>query len=135
MAETSKAPARPMAPHLQVWRWHITMATSILHRVTGVGNALGTLMFTWWLIAAATGPEAYATFAGFAASLFGQLILLGFTASVSYHMLNGIRHLFWDSGAGFGLATSRMASALVIAGAAVLTAAIWLGAYWQMGAL
>lgn len=124
---------RPLSPHLQIWRWHVTMATSIAHRMTGVGNAIGSLLLTWWLIAAATGPEAYGVFASFISSLFGQLILFGFTASLVYHLLNGVRHLFWDAGAGFDLATSRNSGWLVFIGTAVVTVAIWVAAYTFMG--
>ncbi|MGF1454163.1 MAG: succinate dehydrogenase, cytochrome b556 subunit [Alphaproteobacteria bacterium] len=137
MAQTSMTGGRPvnrpLSPHLQIWRWHVTMATSIAHRASGVGNAVGALLLTWWLVAAATGPEAYAVFAGFISSLIGQLMLFGFTASLIYHMLNGIRHLFWDTGAGFDLATSRNSGLFVFAAAGILTVILWIAAYMGMG--
>ncbi len=137
MAETSTtqggAGARPLSPHIQVWKWHVTMATSITHRVTGVGNAIGAVLLTWWLISAATGPEAYGVFADFISSWLGQFFLFGFTASLVYHVLNGIRHLFWDTGAGFSLETSRMTGFLVYGIAVVVTLGIWVLGYANMG--
>lgn len=124
---------RPLSPHVQVWRWHVTMATSITHRMSGVGNALGACMMTWWLVATASGPEAYAVFAGFLDSLLGRLILFGFTASLIYHVLNGIRHLVWDTGAGFALGTSRTTGLLVYLGAVVITLGIWAVGYGILG--
>lgn len=127
------AVSRPLSPHLQVWKWHVTMATSIFHRMTGVGNALGTLLFTWWIVSAAVGPEAYATFQAALGTWLGQLVLLGFTVSLSYHLLNGIRHLVWDTGRGFALGTSRVSGIFVFIGTVVLTAVIWFGGYSMMG--
>ncbi len=77
------------------------MATSITHRITGVGMAAGTVLIAWWLIAAASGPDSYAPFTMVAGSIIGQVILFGFTLAMSFHLLNGIRHLAWDLGYGF----------------------------------
>ncbi len=137
MADTSPRTAkadRPLSPHLQVWKWHVTMATSIFHRFTGVGNAIGAVLLTWWLVALATGPEAYAVFTGFIGSLFGQLILFGFTASLVYHLMNGIRHLVWDTGTGFSLGVARSSGLFVFVATAIVTVAIWVFAYMTMGA-
>lgn len=131
--DASKTAARPLSPHLQVWKWHVTMATSIFHRMTGVGNALGGLLFFWWILSAASGIEAYETFQSFMGSILGQLILLGFTVSLSYHMLNGIRHLIWDTGSGFGLGTSRNSGVMVFAGTVILTAVVWALGYMMRG--
>lgn len=125
MAETKAARARPLSPHIMQWRWGITMMTSILHRATGVGNAIGFLLLTWFLVAAAAGPEAYATFSGFIGSWIGRLLLLGFTWSVCYHLLNGVRHLFWDGGKGFGVGIAKFWSWLVIFLSVLCTAGIW----------
>ncbi len=136
MAQTSTgggAAGRPLSPHLQIWKWHVTMATSIAHRASGVGNALGGLLLAWWLLSAASGEASYEVFAGFISSLLGQLILFGFTASLVYHALNGIRHLFWDTGAGFDLATSRNSGLFVFAATAVVTVLIWVAAYSVKG--
>ena len=89
------------------------MAASITHRATGMALAGGTLFLVWWLIAAASGPDAYAVFAGAAAHPAGWLILFGLLWSLAFHLLNGIRHLAWDLGYGFKMSTSRLTAALV----------------------
>ena len=108
-----KPKARPLSPHMQIWRWTITMAASITHRVTGGALAGGMLFLVWWLIAAASGPAAYAVFATVAAPPIGQVILFGLLWSLAFHLLNGIRHLAWDLGYGFNLPTARLTAALV----------------------
>jgi succinate dehydrogenase / fumarate reductase cytochrome b subunit len=112
----------PLSPHLQIYRWSITMAASITHRVTGVALSAGTLLLVWWLVAAASGPEAYATFARLAGHPVGEIVLLGFVWSLAFHLLNGIRHLAWDMGYGFKVPTARLTGALVYAGSVVLAA-------------
>lgn len=117
-------PERPLSPHLQVYRPQMTSVLSILHRVTGVALTLGTLLLTWWLVAAAYGPEQFATVQGFLGSFFGQLILWGFTFAVFYHLGNGVRHLAWDFGWGFELTelrTSGMAMVAFAVGATLVT--------------
>ena len=98
---------RPLSPHLQVYRWQLTMAMSIFHRMTGVGLALGLLLLTWWLAAAASGPEYFKLVHAVMGSWIGRLILLGFTGSLFFHLCNGIRHLLWDVGHGFEIETMR----------------------------
>src|SRR5688500_2907199 len=92
---------RPLSPHLQIYRWQITMVMSILHRITGVALAVGTLLLIWWLVAAAAGPDAFATAQDFLGSILGRLLLLGWSWALFYHLCNGIRHLAWDAGWGF----------------------------------
>ena len=92
---------RPLSPHLQIYRWYFTMALSIAHRVTGVGLALGLLLLTWWLLALASGPEAFATVQAVMDSWLGVLVLFVYTLVLFYHMGNGVRHLVWDFGYGF----------------------------------
>lgn len=104
---------RPLSPHLTIYRWPVTMATSITHRVTGIGLAFGTILLAWWLVAIASGPESYQTFSSLAGSWFGQLVLLGFTWALAYHLLNGIRHLAWDMGYGFTPATANRNSWII----------------------
>ena len=113
---------RPLSPHLQIYRWPITMAASITHRATGMALAAGTLFLARWLIAAATGPESYAVFMAVAAHPVGQIVLFGFLWSLCFHLLNGIRHLFWDMGYGFNVPTAKLTAALVYAGSLVLAA-------------
>lgn len=125
----ASAPARrkerPLSPHLQIYRWPVTMLTSIAHRVTGVGLAGGALLVTWWLIATAAGPDAYETFADVAGSWLGKLVLFGFTWALVYHTLNGIRHLVWDFGYGFEKTRAERTGTIVIALSVILTIAIW----------
>ena len=124
---------RPLSPHLQVYKPQLTSVLSILHRLTGVVLAIGTLLLVWWLIAAATGPEAYDTVQGFIGSIIGRLMLLGWTFSLFYHLANGIRHLGWDTGRGFELGTAYMTGWLVVIAAVVLTLASWIGGYAALG--
>jgi len=91
---------RPIAPHLSVWRWHITMATSILHRVTGTALYGGAVLFAVWLIAIAAGPETYAPIGMLLSSPIGQLALYLLVAALAFHLANGIRHFIFDTGAG-----------------------------------
>jgi succinate dehydrogenase / fumarate reductase, cytochrome b subunit len=93
---------RPLSPHLQVYRWPISMALSISHRITGVGLGIGTLLLTWWLIAAAVSDSAFATAQGFFGSGFGIFLLFCWAAALLFHLVTGTRHLFWDIGLGFG---------------------------------
>lgn len=123
---------RPLSPHLQIYRWPVTMATSILHRATGVGLALGTLLLAWWLAAAAAGPEYYAMVQAILGSWLGRLVLLGFTWALFYHLLNGIRHLFWDAGHGYSLPVANKSAWAVIIGSVILTVLAWVLAYaWK----
>lgn len=121
---------RPVSPHLQVWRWHITMATSILHRATGVALYGGAVLVTAWLVALASGPQVYATVEGLFLSLFGQVVLFAFTLAATYHMANGVRHLVWDAGHGFTPGVANMTSHLVFVFALVATLGVWAAAYW-----
>jgi succinate dehydrogenase / fumarate reductase cytochrome b subunit len=105
--------ARPLSPHLQIYRWPVTMATSILHRFTGMGLTAGAAIMAWWLIAAASGPEAYADFASAAHSIIGQIVLFGITLAGAFHFFNGIRHLAWDSGYGFAVKTANATGIIV----------------------
>ena len=120
---------RPLSPHLGIYRWQITMALSILHRITGVGLGIGTLVLTWWLVAAASGPEYYATVVGWLSSWLGRLIMLGFTWALFYHLCNGIRHLFWDAGRGYALPTVTASGWAVVIASGALTLVAWIAAY------
>ena len=124
---------RPLSPHLGVYRFQITMTMSILHRITGVGLGLGTLLMAWWLIALAVGPGAFDMVQDVVGGWFGRLILLGFTASLVYHFFNGIRHLAWDLGLGFALPTMRASGWTVVALTLIVTTLIWVAAYSMRG--
>lgn len=125
---------RPLSPHLQVYRWQITMALSIVHRVTGVALTVGTLLLLWWLISAAAGPEAYAVAQGFVGGWFGRLVLFGWTVALFFHLCNGIRHLFWDAGWGFEIPQVYASGGVVIVVAAVLSIGTWVAGYAMLGA-
>lgn len=132
---SAAGPSRPLSPHLTIYSWPVTMATSIVHRMTGMALAGGTLIFAWWIIAAATGPEAYDTFQSIANTPLGQVILAGFVWSLSYHLLNGIRHLVWDVGLGYDIRTAKLTGILVFVLSFVMAAAIFICAYQAKGAL
>jgi succinate dehydrogenase / fumarate reductase cytochrome b subunit len=117
--------SRPLSPHLQIYRWPITMVLSISHRVTGVALAVGTLLLVWWLVAMATGPSAFAAAQRFIGSWFGQLLLLGWSFSLFFHFANGIRHLVWDTGHGYSIKAMNGSSWVVIAASVVLTVIAW----------
>ncbi len=123
-----------MSPHLSVWRWHITMATSILHRVTGVGLYLGALIVAAWAVSLASGPEAYAAFKAILGSPLGKFVLLGMTVSAFYHLGNGVRHLVWDLGHGLDIKSANASAITVFAFTIVATAATW-GVAYMAGAL
>lgn len=133
-ARSGGRPERPRSPHLQIYRWPITMGTSILHRITGVGLALGTVILAWWLVAAAMGPDTYRVFEAAAAHWFGRLVLFGFTLALVYHALNGVRHLFWDMGVGFKLETANATGVVVYILTLGVTVLVWVVAYTSMGA-
>lgn len=116
---------RPLSPHLQIYRWPLGMAMSIIHRVSGVALAVGTAMVAWMLVAAATGPEAWTTFRDFCLSPWGQFMLLGWTAALSYHLCNGVRHLIWDTGRLFTIKNANAAGYVVLLGAAAITIGMW----------
>lgn len=116
---------RPLSPHLQVYRPQLTSALSILHRLTGIALSAGTLLLIGWLAAAASGPKSFAIFQGLMGSVFGYALLFGWSVALFYHLLSGIRHLVWDAGQGFGLATVYRSGYAVLAATAVLTVAAW----------
>ena len=125
---------RPLSPHLQVYRPQITSILSILHRITGVALTFATLLLTWWLAAAAYGPEQFADAQAFLGSWIGQLLLWGFTFAVFYHLANGVRHLMWDFGWGFEIDQVRKTGIAVVAFAAVATVITLIAAYAAGGA-
>ena len=120
------APERPLSPHLQIYRPQITSVLSIAHRATGVVLSLGTALLVAWLVAAASGPETFAAARTCAGSWLGILGLFGSSLCLVYHLLNGIRHLFWDIGRGFELRTVTLTGWAVVAATIVLTAAAWI---------
>jgi succinate dehydrogenase / fumarate reductase cytochrome b subunit len=128
----TKAPQRPISPHILIYRWPLPMAMSILHRITGAGLYVGTLLMAWWLIAAGSGPNAYATFAAFIGSFFGRLILFGYTWALVHHALGGVRHLIWDTGRGFEAHEREWLSLATAVGSVTLTLLLWVIGYLTM---
>ena len=126
---------RPLSPHLQIYKPQLTSILSILHRMTGVALAVGTLMLVWWLVAAAAGPQPFDAAQGFIASWVGRLLLLGWTFSLFYHLCNGIRHLFWDAGYGFELPSVYASGWAVVVASMVMMVGSWLWGYHSLGAL
>ena len=116
---------RPLSPHLQVYRWQITMTMSILHRATGVALGVGGLLLAWWLVAAALGGEAYAEFVECLRSPLGLVALFGFSFCFVYHAFNGLRHLLWDVGYGYDIPTLYKTGWTVVALTAITTLALW----------
>jgi succinate dehydrogenase cytochrome b subunit len=128
-------PNRPLSPHLQVYKPQLTSLLSILHRITGVGLAVGALLLVWWLVAAAAGPDAFATVQAVNGSWIGRLLLFGWTFALFYHLCNGIRHMFWDIGMGFDMSSVQRSGWMVVLGSGALTVIAWIWGYISMGAL
>lgn len=120
---------RPLSPHLQVYRLPLAAMLSILHRATGVFLSLGSLLLVWWLLSVALGEVTFNATSAIISSFIGQLVLLGWTFSLFFHLSNGIRHLFWDAGYGFELTTVARSSIAVIASAGILTMLVWAFVY------
>lgn len=121
---------RPLSPHLQVWRFHITMFTSILHRATGIASVVGAVLVAAWLLAiglTASGccPEAYTLFLSFAASPFGLFVWFGLTLAGFVHLTGGIRHLIWDMGKGFDLKSANALSWWLLVLGVALAIGFW----------
>lgn len=122
----TKTRQRPLSPHLQVYKPQLTSVMSILHRMTGAANAIGLVLFAWWLMAAASGAPSYETFINFITSPFGYLLLFGWSISILYHLCNGIRHLIWDTGHLFKIENAYRAGYIVLSVTVILTALVWL---------
>jgi succinate dehydrogenase / fumarate reductase, cytochrome b subunit len=126
---------RPLSPHLQVYRPQLTSVLSILHRVTGVALALGTLLLVFWLLSAAAGPGRFATAQALMGGWLGQILLFGWSFALFYHLLNGIRHLFWDAGLGFELKAAYASGRAVVVCTVLLTVLAWIAGYAIKGVI
>jgi succinate dehydrogenase / fumarate reductase cytochrome b subunit len=133
MSHAKSGAERPLSPHLQIYRPMLTMLMSIAHRISGVGNAVGFLLLAWWLVAISIGPDAYAQVSEFFGSIFGRLLLFLFSWSLIHHMLGGIRHLIWDTGAGLGKVSIEVFAWATIIGSITLTVLVWMFGYWLRG--
>lgn len=116
---------RPLSPHLQVYKWPVSMALSIGHRISGVGLAIGTLLMTWWLVAAALSNGAFAAVQGVLSSVIGVLALMAWTAALIFHLFSGIRHLMWDIGIGFDDRSYRTSGWTVVVAVVAVTLIVW----------
>jgi succinate dehydrogenase / fumarate reductase cytochrome b subunit len=126
MSNAEAKRGRPLSPHLQVYRWPITMTMSILHRVTGGALYFGTLLLAWWVIAAAAGPGPFSTVSWVLGSWIGLLVLFGYTWALVHHLLGGLRHFVWDVGAGFDKSSRDNLAWANIIGSVALTILIWI---------
>jgi succinate dehydrogenase / fumarate reductase cytochrome b subunit len=117
--------ARPTSPHAEIYRWQIGNSLSILHRVTGVALAFGLIALSYWFVSIAGGERAYAAATAVFASPVGVVFLVGWTFAFLYHLLNGVRHLFWDVGVGFERAQRHVSGWFAVLGAAALTLGVW----------
>ena len=117
--------ARPLSPHLQVYKFMLSYMMSGFHRISGFVLYFGVLLIAWWLIAAASGPNAYSYYEWFMGSLIGRLVLFGYTWALLHHMLGGIRHLIWDLGLGFEPAEREFLALATIVGSISLTVVVW----------
>jgi succinate dehydrogenase / fumarate reductase, cytochrome b subunit len=133
MAETKAPAARPLSPHLQIYRPMLTMMMSIAHRITGFVLYFGTLLLAWWLIAAASGPTSYSRIEWFSSSIIGRLILFGYTWALIHHLLGGLRHLIWDTGRGLGPAEREWLAAANLIGSIAITVVLWIVGLLAMG--
>lgn len=124
---------RPLSPHIQIYRWTLPFLMSGFHRVTGFVLYFGFALIAWWLIAAASGPGAYANVQWFYGTFIGRLILFGYTWALIHHTLGGIRHLIWDTGHGLGPRDIEWLARATIVGSIVLTLLVWVVGYLVMG--
>jgi succinate dehydrogenase / fumarate reductase cytochrome b subunit len=135
MAKAEAQAARPISPHLSIFRPYVNMVMSIVHRITGVANYFGTALIAAWLAAAAAGPESFELANDLAGSPVGLLVLLGYSWSLIHHALGGIRHFIWDTGRGFDKASVRALSWATVFGSLTLTAAVWFIGLTKWGVL
>src|SRR5881409_2650994 len=125
MAETRAPVQRPLSPHLSIYKPMLTMMRSIVHRFTGAALYAGTLLLVWWLLAAASGPNAYAKVQWFMGTFVGRLILFGYTWALIHHMFGGVRHLIWDTGRGLGPGEREWLARATLFGSVALTVVLW----------
>jgi len=126
MTDASRTPReRPLSPHMSVWRWHLTMATSIMHRMSGCALYGTALIVTAWALSLAAGPEAYGTFKAVLGSFPGKVVLFLISLAVFYHLAKGVQHLVWDAGHGFELKSANAGAVASIAFAIAATLAVW----------
>ncbi|MDJ0931087.1 succinate dehydrogenase, cytochrome b556 subunit [Breoghania sp.] len=126
MSQSDVKAARPLSPHLQIYKPILTMVTSILQRITGVGLYIGMLLVAWWLVSIVTGPAYYDFVAGLFGSILGYLVLSGFTWALMFHLLGGLCHFLWDTGRGMEKGTLDKIAFVNAAGSIALTVVVWI---------
>lgn len=131
MSAKPSVSSRPLSPFMlgQYYRFQISSVLSFVHRITGIGLAIGSVLLAAWVLSAVSGPAAYAAYTGFARSIIGQILLLCWSWALLYHLCNGIRHLVWDTGRAFEKPQVDLGGWIVIIASLALTAAVWLVAY------
>jgi succinate dehydrogenase / fumarate reductase cytochrome b subunit len=127
-----KSAARPLSPHLQIYKPMLTMMMSIMHRITGMGLYFGVILLVWWLTAASISDSYFDFVQGFFGHWFGRLLLFGFTWALLHHALGGLRHLLWDTGRGFDLNAIEWLARANLAGSILLTFLLWIIGYGVM---
>ncbi|MBY0563009.1 MAG: succinate dehydrogenase, cytochrome b556 subunit [Hyphomonadaceae bacterium] len=126
MAGANSPENRPLSPHLQIWRWHVTMLSSILHRVSGVALYAAAIGFSFWLVVAAWGPGRYAIVSEHLQAWYGQGALYLIVAALAYHLANGVRHLVFDTGAGLQPSDADASAWFAILFAIAAPVGLWL---------
>jgi len=129
MSTTPLKTARPLSPHLLIYKKQLTSGMSIFHRITGVGLTFGLPVFVIWLMALARGPNYYAMVMGLLRTTVGQILLFGWTWAFFYHFCNGVRHLIWDAGKMLSLKAVYISGYITLALSVVMTALLWLTAH------
>jgi succinate dehydrogenase / fumarate reductase cytochrome b subunit len=125
MSSADAKASRPLSPHLQIYRWPLTMAMSILHRATGIALYGGTILLAWWLIAAASGETYFNFVSGIFGSWIGLIVLFGYTFILVHHMLGGLRHFIWDFGYGLDRPARDRLALINIVGSVAITIVLW----------
>lgn len=120
---------RPLSPHLEIYRFTWTMASSIVHRITGIALYAGTILLAAWLLSAASGKPSYDTAQWLFGSFLGRIVLFGYTWALIHHLLGGIRHLIWDTGAGFERGPRMALAKWNFILSVILTLVIWIIGY------
>lgn len=133
MSKSTATQARPLSPHLQIYRFTPTMAVSILQRITGTALYFGTALFAIWLLAAASSREAFDLVNGLFGSILGRLVIFGYSWVLIHHMLGGIRYLIWDTATAMEKKTATSMAIANIVGSIVLTLVVWGAAYAYRG--
>jgi len=134
MSNSTATRQRPLSPHLFIYKPIPTMVMSIVHRITGGALYFGTLLVAWWLIATSTSREQFDLVSWVYGSWAGRLVLFGYTWALVHHMIGGLRHLIWDTGAGLEKKTATTMAWVSIIASVTITIAIWIVGYMARGA-